>query len=141
MFDGTSGSTQIDRFTLSRAKVKNGYSAFQTAINTSMMAGNFESAGKGTVPARFAADGGMTGFKDFDRYELCTGGDCFVMDDMDVITLRNSKKEEAEKMFGFRFSSKKDSLFLYNLVNQNPEEKGAYVVGGIAQTFLRKNSK
>lgn len=141
LFDGTSGSTQIDRFTLSKAKVKNGYSAFRTAINSSMMAGNFESTGKGAGPVRFGAEGNMTGYKDYDRYELCAGGDCFVLKDMDVISLRNSKKEDAEQMFGFRFSSKKDSLFLYNLINQNPEEKGAYVTGDIAQTFLRKNSK
>lgn len=141
MFDGTSGNTNLNRYILSKAKVLNGYEAFLTALNNSMMSGSFRSAGKGGGEVRFGTDGTIKGNKDFDLYQLCTGGDCAVMSDMDVITLRNSKKAGSDQMFGYVFSTKKDTLTFYNLINQNPAEKGNYAVGSVAQTYLKTIAK
>lgn len=136
LFDGTNGKTEINRFTLSRAQVMNGYQAFMTALNSSMMKGNFQSTGKGAEQVRFMPSGKLDGMKGYDYYELCTGGDCVVMQDMDVIMLSNTKKPDSELMFGYRFSSKKDTLQIFNLINQNPAEKGAYVPGTVAHTLV-----
>lgn len=141
MFDGTSGSTELNRFTLSRAQVMDGYSAFLMALNNSMMGGNFHSTGKGNEEVRFATDGSIKGMQDFDHYELCTGGDCVLMQDMDVITMVNSQKKDSRQMFGYRFGVKKDTLFLYNLVNEKPEEKAVYVPGTVAHTFVKTKTK
>ncbi len=141
MFNGTSGKTEMNRFILSKAQVMNGYTAFQVALNNSMLFGSFEALGKGTDPVRFIPNGSITGLKDYDRFELCTGGDCVLMTDMDVITLGNSKKPDADQMYGYRFSEKKDTFFVYNLINQNPAEKGVYATGKVAHTFLRIKTK
>lgn len=141
MFDGTSGSTVLNRFILSKAQVMNGSDAFLTAANGNIMGGSFRASGKGAEEVRFITDGTIKGINDYDRYKLCVGGDCMVMTDMDVITLANSKKADSEKMFGYRFSAKKDTLLFYNLIDQNPAEKGGYVAGTVAQTYLKNIAK
>ena len=141
MFNGVHGRTEINRYTLSRTQSMNGYEAFLTALNNSMMGGNFQSAGKGGEQVRFTPDGTVKGLKDYDKYELCTGGDCVVMQDLDVITMKDSKKPGSDQMFGYRFSAKKDSLLIYNLINQNPQEKGNYAVGTVAHTLVKKAGK
>ncbi len=141
MFDGTNGSTELNRFILSKANVLNGYQAFLAALNKNIMNGSFRPIGKGAEEVRFGPEGTVKGLKDHDHYELCTGGDCMVMSDLDVITLSNTKKTGSEQMLGYRFSAKKDTLVFYNLINQNPAEKGSYAVGTIAQTYLKTTVK
>lgn len=140
MFDGTTGTTQMDAFIKSKATGKDGYLAFQLALNHNLFDGQFTSLRKGasTGPVQFTPGGWLQNLKDYDRYELCTAGDCFVTgDEIDVITLSNSKKENSEKFFGYRYGAKNDTLTIYNLINKNPEEKGAYVTGSIAYQLLR----
>lgn len=138
MFNSTHGRTEINRFTLSKAQVMDGYSAFLLALNNSMMGGNFQSTGKDGAQVRFTPDGLVKGLKGFDRYELCTGGDCVLMQDLDVMTMQDSQKPGSEQMFGYQFSAKKDSLQIFNLINNNPAEKGNYSKGSVAYSFIKK---
>jgi hypothetical protein len=116
-----------------------GYSAFLIALNNSVMGGNFKSASGEQV--RFAPDGTVKGLKGYDKYELCTGGDCVVMQNLDVITMKDSGKPDSQQMFGYRFSAAKDSLLIYNLINNNPAEKGNYSQGAVVHTLLKQGVK
>ena len=136
MFDGTSGKTAINRFTLSKSQAMDGYTAFLLELNNLMMRGNFKSTSKGANEVRFEPGGRLRGIDGYDKYELCTGGDCVVMKDMDVITFSNSQKPDSETMFGFKFLGKRDTLQIYNLINQNPAEKGNYALGTIAHNLV-----
>ncbi len=141
MFDGTTNKTYMDGFIKSNATGTAGYKAFLTALNHNLLKGQFESLRKGAANGnvQFTPGGWIQNLKDFDRFELCTAGDCFVTsDNLDVITLSNSKKENSEQFFGYRYSAQNDTLTIYKLINQNPEEKGVYAEGGIAYQFLRK---
>lgn len=144
MFDGTLGKTQLNAFLHSKAGASDGYKAFLLALNHQLFNGKFTPLRKGSASGDvlFTPGGWLQNFKEYDRYEVCTAGDCFVTgDEIDVITLSNSKQANSDKMFGFRYSAQNDTLSLYNLINQNPEEKGAYKVGGVAYRFLRKNAE
>ena len=141
MFDGTAGTVQMDNFIKSGANTRDGYSAFTTALNNSLFSGVFIPLGKGAEKAvlQFTPGGFILNWKDYDRYEVCTAGDCFVGEDaIDVITLSKSTSEKSGRMLGFRYNGANDTLRLYELVNTNTEEKGAYAVKGVAYTFLRK---
>lgn len=142
MFDVTTGTAQMDRFIRSKADTKSGKTAFLIALNHNVLDGVFTSASKGvTGDVLFASAGTIQGLKDFDRYELCVAGDCFVTGDaIDVITLSNSKQEGSEKMFGYRFDGQNQTLSLFQLINKNPEEKGAYAVGAEVFRFTRKKA-
>ncbi|GAB4495044.1 MAG: hypothetical protein OHK0019_23040 [Saprospiraceae bacterium] len=144
MFDATTGQVYLEKYIKSKAtNSRDGYAAFLLALNHNLMGGYFKQIGKGAAAGdvRFLPDGHIEGLKDYDRYEICTGGDCFVAgQDADVITLYNSKVENSNKFFGFRFSAQNDTLTILNLLNTNPEEKGVYKVTGAAYTFLRKKS-
>jgi hypothetical protein len=141
MIDGTSGQPRTERYQASRAEVKTGYEAFLMALNNNFLSGDYQPLGKGEA-LRFLPDGNLKGMADFNKYELCTGGDCFVSaDELDIITLRRLTKQgtlEGEKTFGLRFGAKRDTLTLYNLKSDNPEEKGNYKTAGVAYRFLRK---
>jgi hypothetical protein len=87
---------------------------------------------------QFTPGGFILNWKPFDRYEVCTAGDCFVMDnDMDIITLSKSTVKDSGEMYGFRYSAQNDTLTLYNLLNTNPAEKGMYETKGVAYRFFR----
>ena len=143
MFDGTTGQVQLDKFIKSKAEAKNGYAAFQVALNHNVLGGLFSPMGKGVAgDVQFSPTGSIQGIKDYDRYELCTGGDCFVAgQDIDVVTFYNSKVENSNKFMGYRFSAQNDTLTVFNLQNTNPDEKGAYKVNGTAYKFLRKKAE
>lgn len=135
MFDVTKGRAQMDKFNKSKGDSKDGYTAFLLALNHNVLGGTFKGPG-GKI--HFAPDGTLTGLKDYDRYELCTAGDCFVAGQaIDVVTFSNSKTENSEKFFGYRFDGQNETLTIFNLVNKNPDEKGAYVVGTPAYKFVR----
>jgi len=140
MFDVTTGTALMDKYIRSKAEVKNGAKAFMIALNHNVLGGLFTSPSKSaTGDIQFTPGGFITGLKDYDRYELCLAGDCFVAGDaIDVITLSNSKKENSGKMFGYRFDGQNNTLVFYNLINKNPDEKAAYAVGSEAFKFIRK---
>ncbi len=143
MFDATTGQVQLDKFIKSKAEAKNGYAAFQVALNHNVLGGLFTPLSKGASgDVQFTPAGLIQGLKDYDRYELCTGGDCFVAGQaVDVVTFFNSKVENSNKFMGYRFSAQNDTLTILRLENTNPEEKGAYKVNGAAYKFLRKKPK
>ncbi len=140
MFDVTSGTALMDKFIKSKAGAKDGGKAFLIALNHNVLDGFFSLQGKGAgSDVQFTPGGFITGLKDYDRYELCLAGDCFVTGDaIDVITLSNSRKENSEKMFGYRFDGQNEALVFYNLINKNPNEKAAYTIGNEAYKFVRK---
>lgn len=143
MFDPSPSGTQIDRFIKSKAGVPDGYQAFLTALNHNLFSGAFSLSGKGGEKnIQFEPGGGITKFKDFDRYEVCTAGDCFIAGPVvDIITLKKAKTENSEVMFSYKYSANNDTLTLYNMIEQNPEEKGTSIVGKPAYKFLRKFSE
>ena len=140
MFDATTGQVRLDKFIKSNAEVPDGYAAFLVALNHNVLGGVFTPSGKGaTGDVQFTPGGFIQGLKDYDRYALCTGGDCFVAGQaIDVATFSNSKVENSDKLLGYRFSAQNDTLTFMNLLNTNPEEKGAYKANGVAYRFVRK---
>lgn len=143
LFDGTSGQTYLDRFIKSKANTADGLDAFKTALNHNLLSGVFNQAGKSSAPAiQFTPGGFINNFPEFDRYEVCIGGDCFVAGQkIDVMAWKNSKKEGSQKFFGYRYSGQNDTLYIYNLINKKPDEKFAYEVGAKAYTLIRKKSE
>lgn len=143
MIDPTGQRTQINRMIKSKASTIDGYTAFTTALNHNLFGGVFNQIGKGAgTDVQFTPGGFILGMKEYDRYEVCTGGDCFVAgQDIDVVTLSDSK--DTQKMpvfFGYRYNGQNDTLTLFNLKNTNPDEKGAYAVVSPAFKFVRKKS-
>ncbi|MBV6442080.1 MAG: hypothetical protein DYG98_01990 [Haliscomenobacteraceae bacterium CHB4] len=141
MFDATTGRVQMDKFIKSRSEeAKDGYSAFLTALNHNVLGGLFTPVGKGASgDVQFSPGGFIQGLKDYNRYELCTAGDCFVAgQDVDVVTFYNSKVENSNRFMGYRFSAQNDTLSIFNLASTNPDEKGAYKINGVAYKLVRK---
>ncbi len=88
---------------------------------------------------QFTPGGFIMNWEPFDRYEVCTNGDCFMAgNEIDVMTVSKSTVENSEKYYGFRYSALNDTLTLYNLATTNPDEKGTYQPKGIAYQFFRK---
>ncbi|MBX2889776.1 MAG: hypothetical protein KF734_02500 [Saprospiraceae bacterium] len=143
MFDATTGQVNLDKFIKSKAGAKDGYASFQVALNHNVFGGLFTLQGKGaTGDIQFTPGGFIQGLKDYDRYEICAGGDCFVAgQDIDVVTLSNSKVANSAKFFGYRYSAQNDTLAIFNLVNTNPEEKDAHKIGSKAYTLTRKKKE
>ena len=143
MFDGASSNkTQTDRFLKSTVvDSRNGYEAFTRALYHHLFQGSFSLLAAKSASSKivFLPEGVIQGWPDYDRYSVCTGGECLVMgNELDIMTLRNSKKEGAEKMFGFKYSNQNDTLSISNLADATPNEKGGYAVKGVAYRFLRK---
>lgn len=145
MFDPTGPKLKMDRFIKSKAEAPEAYTAFTTALNHNILNGTFTAFGntKGTNgPVRFNTNGFMEGFKDFDRYVICTGGDCMVAgQEIDVITFYSPKTDLKPNPFGFRYNGQNDTLTLYNLINATPDVQGSYKVGAPAYKFSRKVSQ
>lgn len=143
MIDPTGERVQMDRLIKSKAGTTDGYSAFTTALNHNVLNGVFVPLGKAASDkVMFTPGGFLQGLKGYDRYTLCTGGDCFVAgQDIDVVTFYDSKDEaKTSKFFGYRYNGQNDTLTVYNLVNSNPKEKGMYKVSTPAYKFSRKKS-
>lgn len=144
MFDNTSGRTVMDNFIKSKAGTKDGYIAFTTALNHHIFGGVFTPVGKaGGTKVSFTPGGFLQGMKDFDRFEICTGGDCFVAgQDIDIVTLYNAKlgKEASQKFFGYQYNGGNDTLSIFNMVNATPDEKGGFKVGSLAYKYAREIS-
>ncbi len=142
MFDAVSGgSVQMDKFLRSTVNSRNGYEAFTTALNHHLFRGSFTPvAAKGAAEKIvFYPEGIIKGWPEYDRYTVCTRGDCFVMgNELDIITLSNSAKKDSEKTFGFKYNGQNDTLALMTLVDATPGEKGGYTTKGMAYRFARK---
>ena len=116
---------KLDRFVKSKADVTNGYAAFTAALNHNLFGGIMLPLGsRDTI--LFAPDGFILKWNTYDRYDVCTGGDCFV-----------AEEPGTEKIFGFRYNGTNDTLTFYNLVNTKPNEKFAYEIKGPAFKFRR----
>lgn len=141
MFDNTNGPTRMDHFIKSKAGTKNGYLAFTTALNHHIFNGTFAPVGKGSgQTVTFTPGGFLQGVKEYNRYELCTGGDCFIAgQEIDIVTFYDAKEgiEASGKPFGYRYDGGNDVLSIYNMVPANPEEKAGYTVGKLAYKFAR----
>lgn len=145
MFDNTGGTIKMDNFIKSKAGTKTGYEAFTTALNHQLFSGQFTPIIKGKTDEKvmFTPGGFLQGMKDFDRFEVCTGGDCFVTGQaMDVIMLYNAKKgrENSEKMFGYQYNGHNDTLSFYTLIDMKPGQKGESKIGPVAYKFARQFS-
>lgn len=139
LIDGTSGAVQTDRFIKSSAQLPNGYRVFSMALNKHLFEGSFECiVPKLDKPVLFNPDASIVNFKDYDRYQVCTGGDCFIVrQPMDIITMANTAKKDPPKMFGFKYSAKNDTLSIYN-IKMDPNVKAADL-GSLAYRFVKKN--
>ena len=131
----------MDNFIKSKAGTVDGYTAFTTALNHHLFNGVFTPIGKGdATKVQFTPGGFIQGLKGFDRFEVCTGGDCFVAgQDIDIVTFYNAKqgKEASEKFYGYKYNGSNDTLSIFNMVNAKPEEKGGYKVGTVAYKYAR----
>jgi hypothetical protein len=140
MFNSTGGRTEMDQFTKSKTSLQNGYAAFEMALNHNVIGEAYTPLNKTGVAAKvmFQPNGKVAGINGFDRYRLCTAGDCFVGGDaFDVLLLSNAQTEGSEKMFGFNMGNTNDTLTIYNLNNPNPAEKGSRSTAGIAYRLLK----
>lgn len=141
MFDGTSGSTHMDKFIKSKAGAQTGALSFNVALNHNLFNGTFTRVGSKTdEKIQFTPGGVVMNLEPYKRYEVCAGGDCFMtLEPIDVITLASAVNGEIKRTYmGFKYSAQNDTLTFYNLVNTNPEEKGAFAIGKPAYTLLRK---
>ena len=142
MFDNSSGSTRMDNFIKSKAGTKDGYTAFTTALGHHLFSGQFTPTGKNASKEKivFTPGGFITGWKVFDRYVVCTGGDCLVAgQEIDVFSLYNSKQgEAAAKYYGYKYNAGNDELTIYNLISSG--EKGSWKAGAPAYTLKRSFS-
>ena len=110
-------------------------------MNHHIFNGVFTPVGKaGGAQVQFTPGGFLQGVKDYDRFEICTGGDCFIAgQDIDIVTFYNAKKgkEASEKFLGYRYNGQNDTLSIYNMVNAKPQDKGGYKVGTLAYKYAR----
>lgn len=144
LFDGTRGSVKMDRFIKSSANAANAFASFNVALNYNLFGGILLPLDKGSSRDTiiFTPGGLIMKWKEYDMYNVCTGGDCFVAEEaIDVITLAKSNKPGSEKMYGFRYNGTNDTLTFYNLVNTRPDEKFAYEIKGPAFRFHRVPQK
>lgn len=140
MFDGTSGTTHMDKFIKSKAGAQNGAMSFRVALNHNLFNGTFTRAGsKADDKIQLTPGGVVMNLEPYKRYEVCTGGDCFMtLEPMDIITFSSAVNGEVKKTtMGFKYSAQNDTLTIYNLVDTNPNEKGAYAIGKPAYTLIR----
>jgi hypothetical protein len=141
MFDPSPSGTQLDKFIKSKAGTKDGQLAFQVALNHNLFSGTFtKMGGKATDKPMLMTPGGfITNFEDFDKFSVCTGGDCLVAgNDIDIIKLSKTKVENSEKTFGFRYGIHNDTL---TIVNLDPGTGNSKQPGKPVYKFLRKISQ
>ncbi len=138
LYDVTVSPAQTDRFIKSGVKVANGYQAFTALLNRNLFEGNWKlvAGGKSEQPVGLTPDGGVFNLGDYDRYGVCTSGDCFRLGDkMDIISMGSSKRGNAITRYGFKFSTQKDTLSFYQLVE--PDPKMVAELGSLAYRLVR----
>jgi hypothetical protein len=130
MYDVSHGNIEISYFTKAPASADAiAYQAFLAKLNKAIIVGKYNMVkGKNQVPVSFNEDGSITGLE-YNKYELCTNGDCFVTGTaIDVVSFFKENNTQPV-FFGYRITPGKDKITLYELKNEKPEEKGAYTVG------------
>jgi hypothetical protein len=138
LYDVSVSPAQTDRFIKSGVKVSNGYQAFTSLLNRNLFEGNWKlvAGGKSDQPVGLTPDGNIFNLGDYDRYGVCTNGDCFRLgSQMDIISLGASKRDNAITRFGFKFSTQKDTLSFYHLKETDP--KMVAELGGLAYRLVR----
>lgn len=106
------------------------------------MNGTYTSAGKSKGTVQFLSTGEVTGLEGYDRFEVCTGGDCFVAgQESDVLILSNSKTKDAPKYAGFKFTPNRTALTLYELTPGSSDQKGTAQKGAVLYTFTRSAAR
>lgn len=142
MYDATQAKTSLDRFTKTNVPEKTGAEAFKTALNHQLMGGEFASTGKSRGTVRFLPTGEITGLEGYDRYEICTGGNCFIAgQDSDVLILSDSKGQKPPLYAGFKFDPNRTALTLYELKNEKSDQKGSARPGATLYKFTRTSKK
>lgn len=144
MIDPTNERVQIDKFIKSKVTAQDGFGAFNAALNHHIFNGVFTPVGKGaSEKVTLNPAGELKGLKGFTRYKICSDGDCFLAgQEIDVVSFYHHKDEAAStKYFGYRYNGQNDTLTIYNLINTNPAEKGAYKVGTPAYKFSRQRTQ
>lgn len=108
---------------------------YQPITNLHIIAGNYTLKEPEKATIVFEKDGKITGWKDFQHYELCIAGDCRnFFDKQDLITLSTDEKTE-----DFLLVKEKDSYALYQVVNvNNPDEMPFYKQGKRVYLFQKK---
>lgn len=137
MYDGTLGPAVTNQMIKARNNDKSGYESFLTALNHHLFPGNFHTKGNRTA-VQFTSEGEISGLPEYDRFEVCTAGDCFMAaQEIDVISFKNSKTPETVDYYGYRFSEDLKDLTIFELINAKPDEKGTYQVGKAKYTLTR----
>jgi hypothetical protein len=138
LYDSSLPKTSVSRYIRSAESSKSGYASFLTALQNQLMVGKYRSTGKSAGTVEFFPNGEVTGLEGYDRYAICTGGDCFIAgQDSDVISLSNSKTKDAARYFGFKFEPNRTALSIYELVQSNPNEKGTAKPGKMLYKLAR----
>ncbi|MDJ1483883.1 hypothetical protein QNI16_25515 [Cytophagaceae bacterium YF14B1] len=108
---------------------------YQPVTNRHIIAGNYTLTEPEEATVVFEKDGKITGWKDYQHYELCIAGDCRnFFDKQDLITLSTSEKTE-----DFLLVKEKDSYALYEVVNVNKsDEMPFYEKGKRVYLFQKK---
>ncbi|MDJ1469487.1 hypothetical protein QNI19_13735 [Cytophagaceae bacterium DM2B3-1] len=108
---------------------------YQPVTNQHIVAGNYKLTAPEDATVVFEKDGKITGWKDFQHYELCIAGDCRnFFNKQDLITLSTAEKTE-----DFLLVKEKDSYALYEVVNVNkPDEMPFYEQGKRVYVFQKK---
>lgn len=112
-----SGTSHTWTFTKTSGIKKNKTTDLQQHINTGVLAGTYASGSNTEV--EFTKKGSVTGWEGYTNYNICTGGDCFMLTNasLDIVTLKNSGKKEH---FAF-WRKSNDSLYFYKLEKINDD--------------------
>lgn len=130
MYDATGPMAYTHKFIRASNSNKTGYQSFLTALNNQLFPGRFK---LGNTFVQFTSEGEVIGLPDYDRYEVCTAGDCFLTgQDIDVLWLSDSKNKDSEHYFGYRYNDDRSVLTLYELDDKTPDEKGTQTIGKAA---------
>lgn len=104
-----------------------------THINAGILSGEYSNADNANVS--FTKEGKINGWRGFKNYEICSGGNCFMltMSPIDIITVN---KGSEERNYAFWLKSN-DSLYFYNLVKKGSGKHYNYQPEGVAYAFKK----
>jgi hypothetical protein len=112
-----------------------GYAAMSNRMNQYLLGGAFRMNGQQEL-IYWSSNGQIKNWPAFSRYELCTGGGCFVTGStMDIVQLQPSDGT-ATQNFGFRMNITRDTLSLYQLIDRGPQQAAA--IGPVQYQFFKK---
>ncbi len=102
-------------------------------INAGVISGTYSNATNNTVT--FSNNGDISGWNGFSNYEICSGGDCFMLtrSPLDIITLTQAGKKQH---YAFWIKSN-DSLYFYNLTKKSNAKQYNYQPEDMAYAFKK----